>query len=73
MDRIKGIFAYEFITRKMTDNQEIIDALNEFNILDDAELTEMLLSAIAPFVFCYYNVADVILNHVRIDRSSRNL
>lgn len=66
MDRIKRIFAYEFVTSKITDNQEIVDTLNEFNILEDVELNELLLSSILPFVFCYYNVADIILNHVRV-------
>lgn len=68
MANIKRIFAYEFITRKRTEIDEfnsVIQKINEFNILADIEITELLLSTILPFVFCYYNVADVILNHVR--------
>lgn len=68
MKRIKRIFSYEFITRKVTDEQqmrEIINSFNEFNMLEDSELNELLLSSILPFVFCYFIVADVILNHVR--------
>lgn len=68
MQRIKQIFSYEFITRKATDEQEIIELIgsfNEFNMLEDVELCELLLSSILPFMFCYFNVADVILHHVR--------
>lgn len=68
MAEIKRIFVHEFITQKCTDVDEFnsfIQKINEFNILADIEITELLLSSILPFVFCYYNVADVILNHVR--------
>lgn len=43
---------------------EIVNFLNDINILQDAELCNLLLSSIIPFIFCYYNVIDVIMNQV---------
>lgn len=66
--RIKRIFSNEFVTRKTTDNHDINELiLNSIQISEDDELANLLLTSILPFVFCYFNVAEVISNQVSVN------
>lgn len=67
MERLKRIFSSEFVTRKNTSDQNserIVDIMNSINAAANDELTNLLLASILPFVFCYFNVIEVIKDQV---------
>lgn len=67
VQRMKQIFVNEFITR----NDASIETLEEsivlcerLHIAGNTELSNLLLASIVPFVFCYFNIVDVIKSQV---------
>lgn len=68
-DRLKQIFASEFVTRKCQiaqDFQAIADIMDRISITENGELADVLLTSITPFVLCYLHVAKVLKQQVRI-------
>ncbi|XP_031637359.1 dihydroxyacetone phosphate acyltransferase [Contarinia nasturtii] len=65
IDQLKRIFSSEFITRKCTqDTKKIVEIMDSMNISENMELENVLLTSILPFVFCYFNVVQVIKNQL---------
>lgn len=69
MEQMKRLFASEFVTRNCNagqDSKRIIEIMNSINISENDELADLLLASILPFVFCYFNVVEVIRDQVNI-------
>lgn len=69
MEQMKRHFASEFVTRNCDagqDSKRIIEIMNSINITKNDELADLLLASILPFVFCYFNVVEVIRDQVCI-------
>lgn len=69
MEAMKRIFSSEFVTRKTTAGQsssKILDIMNSINISENKELGDLLLAAILPFIFSYFNVVEVIKDQVNL-------
>lgn len=65
MERLKRIFSSEFVTRKTDQNLEnIVDIMNSINATENDELVNLLQASILPFVYCYFNVVEVIKEQV---------
>lgn len=67
IDQLKRIFSSEFITCKENisqDSKRIVEVMNSINIAENDELKNLLLASILPFVFCYFNVVEVIRDQV---------
>lgn len=67
METMKRIFSSEFVTRKRTsiqDSEHILHIMNSINVLENKELGDLLLTSILPFIFCYFNVVEVIKEQV---------
>lgn len=68
MEIMKNIFSSEFVTSKCRsgnqDLQPIFEIMNSINVMEKQELSDLLLTAILPFIFCYFNVVEVIKNQV---------
>lgn len=63
VQRMKQIFVNEFITRNdasIGTLEESIGLWERLDIAGNDELTSIVLASIVPFVFCYFNVVDVI-------------
>lgn len=67
VQRMKDIFVNEFITRKTEDVGEMIAIWERIDFAGNDELSNILLTSIVPFVFCYFNVVEVIKNQVRVN------
>lgn len=70
LERMKQIFGFEFVTRKNASDQNsnrIISIMNSINAVENEELSNVLLTSITPFVFCYLHVVEVIREQVRSD------
>lgn len=73
LERLKLIFSSEFVTRKNTvdqNSERIVEIMNSINVTENDELANLLLASILPFIFCYFNVVEVIKDRVRICSSS---
>lgn len=69
LERLKRIFSSEFVTRKNNADQnseQIVDIMNSIKATENVELADLLLASILPFIFCYFNVVEVIRDRVRI-------
>lgn len=69
LERLKRIFSSEFVTRKNNvdqNSEQIVDIMNSINATENVELANLLLASILPFIFCYFNVVEVIRDRVRI-------
>lgn len=69
LDRMKEIFANEFITRKMgreQDSKRVIDIMESINVMQNDELANLLLTSVIPFIFCYLQVVEVIKSQVKV-------
>lgn len=67
VQRMKLIFVNEFITRNdasIGTMKESIGLWERLDIAGNDELSNLLLASIVPFVFCYFNVVDVIKSQV---------
>lgn len=65
--KLKNIFNMEFIMSKDNADEELYKLqtlLQSSAIFGNLDFKNLLLSVIAPFVLCYFNVADVILTKV---------
>lgn len=67
IQRLKQIFVHEFVTRKDDDIQDLDKSIIFWESLDitgNVELSNVLLASIVPFIFCYFNVVNVINTQV---------
>lgn len=64
---MKKIFVNEFVTSDDASIETLkksIELWERLAILENTELSDLLLSSIVPFIFCYFNVVDVIKSQV---------
>lgn len=74
MQWMEQIFVNEFITRndvRIGTSKESIALWERLDIAGNAELSNILLSSIVPFVFCYFNIVGVIKSQVSSSFSQR--
>lgn len=69
LERLKQIFSSEFVTCKSAagkGSKDILKIMDSINISENEELGNMLLTSILPYIYCYFNVVDVIKNQVTV-------
>lgn len=65
IEKLKQIFSNEFITsNSIKDTKRIVEVMESMNIAENVELENLLLTSILPFIFCYFNVIEVIKEQV---------
>lgn len=67
LDRLKQIFSSEFVTRKRAaskDSKNIFQIMDSLNMSENEELGHLLLTSVLPYIYCYFNVVEVIQEQV---------